>query len=299
MRNCALGRDDDADLRRPRPAAPRQNHGQSNGGTHVQGSVFAEGPRRAGDGRLARHRQDDRRRISRAGRGEGLHHGAQGGPCEATAKELTAAYDGECIALPIDISTVEGCDKLAAEIIKLEPKLDILVNNAGAAWGAEFDEFPESGWDKVMDLNVKSLFFLTKALAKPLRAAASHERPAKVINIASDRRHLRQPGETYSYAASKAAVIHLTRRMATKLIKDNINVTAIAPGAFKSDMNRAARDHSDEVAKRIPAQRIGTDEDMAGIAIYLASRAGDYVVGNTIAVDGGVVYANAGLEIAG
>ena len=107
------------------------------------------------------------------------------GPCEATAKELSAAYDGECIALPIDISTVEGCDRLAAEMIKLEPKLDILVNNAGAAWGAEFDEFPESGWDKVMDLNVKSLFFLTKALAKPLRAAASHERPAKVINIAS------------------------------------------------------------------------------------------------------------------
>ena len=176
------------------------------------------------------------------------------GPCEATAKELTAAYDGECIALPIDISTVAGCDKLAGEIIKREPKLDILVNNAGAAWGADFDEFPESGWDKVMDLNVKSLFFLTKALAKPLRAAASHERPAKVINIASIDGIFVNPGETYSYAASKAAVIHLTRRMATKLVKDNINVTAIAPGAFKSDMNRAARDHSDEVAKRIPAR---------------------------------------------
>jgi NAD(P)-dependent dehydrogenase (short-subunit alcohol dehydrogenase family) len=215
------------------------------------------------------------------------------GPCEATAKELSAAYDGECIALPIDISTVEGCDKLASELIRLEPKLDILVNNAGAAWGAEFDEFPESGWDKVMDLNVKSLFFLTKALAKPLRAAASHERPAKVINIASIDGIFVNPGETYSYAASKAAV------MATKLIKDNINVTAIAPGAFASDMNRAARDQSDELAKRIPSRRIGTDEDMAGIAIYLASRAGDYVVGNTIAVDGGVVYANAGLEISG
>ena len=125
------------------------------------------------------------------------------------------------------------------------------------------------------------------------------ERPAKVINIASVDGIFVNPRETYSYAASKAAVIHLTRRMATKLVKDSINVTAIAPGAFKSDMNRAARDHSDEVAKRIPAQRIGTDEDMAGIAIYLASRAGDYVVGNTIAVDGGVVYANAGLEIAG
>ena len=129
--------------------------------------------------------------------------------------------------------------------------------------------------------------------------AVAGERPAKVINIASVDGIFVNPGETYSYAASKAAVIHLTRRMATKLIKENINVTAIAPGAFKSDMNRAARDHADTVAKRIPARRIGTDEDMAGIAIYLASRAGDYVVGNTIAVDGGVVYANAGLEIAG
>jgi len=171
------------------------------------------------------------------------------GPCEATAKELSAAYDGECIALPIDISTVEGCERLAGEIIKLEPKLDILVNNAGAAWGADFDEFPESGWDKVMDLNVKSIFFLTKALAKPLRAAATYERPAKVINVASIDGIFVNPMETYSYAASKAAVIHLTRRMATRLVKDNINVTAIAPGAFKSDMNRAARDQADEGRK--------------------------------------------------
>src|SRR5262245_35843357 len=219
------------------------------------------------------------------------------GPCEATAKELTAAYDGECIALPIDISTVEGCDKLAAEIIKLEPKLDILVNNAGAAWGAEFDEFPESGWDKVMNLNVKSPFFLTKALAAPLRAAASAERrPAKVINIASIDGIFVNPSETYSYAASKAGLIHLTRRMAARLISDHIAVTAIAPGPFKSDMNRAARDHGDEVATQVPAGRIGTDEDMAGAAIYLASRAGDYVVGATIAVDGGIVYANAGIR---
>src|SRR3977135_3305549 len=217
------------------------------------------------------------------------------GPCEAPAKELWAEYGGECIALPIDISTVAGCDKLADEIIKLEPKLDILVNNAGAAWGAEFDEFPESGWDKVMDINSKSLFFLTRALAKPLRAAKSHERPAKVINIASIDGIFVNPGETYSYAASKAAVIHLTRRMATKLIKDNINVTAIAPGAFKSDMHRAARDHADAVAKRIPARRIGTDEDMAGVAIYLASRAGDYVVGVTIAVDGGIAFASSAI----
>jgi 2-deoxy-D-gluconate 3-dehydrogenase len=221
------------------------------------------------------------------------------GPCEATAKELTAKFDGECIALPIDISTVAGCERLADEIIKREPKLDILVNNAGAAWGAAFDEFPENGWDKVMNLNVKSLFFLTKALAKPLRAAASAERPAKVINIASIDGIFVNPLETYSYQASKAAVIHLTRRMASKLIRDNIVVTAIAPGAFQSDMNTAARDHADAVAQRVPARRIGSPEDMAGVAIYLASRAGDYVVGNTIAVDGGVVYAAPGLEIAG
>ena len=221
------------------------------------------------------------------------------GPCEATAKELTAEYGGECIALPIDISTLSGIEMLAAEIKKREPRLDILVNNAGAAWGAEFDEFPESGWDKVMNLNLKTPFFLTKALAAPLRAAASAERPAKVINIASIDGIFVNPQETYSYAASKAGLIHLTRRMATKLIKEHINVTAIAPGAFKSDMNKAARDHADEVARRVPAGRIGTDEDMAGVAIYLASRAGDYAVGVTIAVDGGVAYANAGIEVAG
>src|ERR1700751_5743894 len=218
------------------------------------------------------------------------------GPCEATAKELTAAYDGECIALGIDISTVEGCEKLAAEIIKREPKLDILVNNAGAAWGADFDEFPESGWDKVMNLNVKSLFFLTKALAAPLRAAASAERPAKVINIASIDATFVNPLETYSYAATKFGLIHRQRRMAAKLIGDHIVVSAIAPGPFKSDMNKAARDNADEVATRVPAGRVGTDEDMAGAAIYLASRAGDYVVGATIAVDGGIVYANPGLK---
>src|ERR1700743_3803063 len=187
------------------------------------------------------------------------------GPCEATAKELTSAYDGECIALPIDISTNAGCELLASEIIKREPKIDILVNNAGAAWGAEFDEFPESGWDKVMNLNVKSLFFLTKALHKPLKAAASAERPAKVINIASIDGIFVNPTETYSYAASKSGLIHLTRRMAARLIKDNINVTAIAPGAFKSDMNKAARDHADDVAPGCPARRVGTDEDMAGL----------------------------------
>src|SRR5258708_14255815 len=190
------------------------------------------------------------------------------GPCEATAKELSAEYDGECIALPIDITTMAGIDMLAGEIKKREQKLDILVNNAGAAWGADFDEFPESGWDKVLNLNLKTPFFLTKALAAPLRAAASAERPAKVINIASIDGIFVNPMETYSYAASKSGLIHLTRRMAGRLIGDHIGGSAIAPGAFKSDMNRAARDHADEVSKRVPAGRIGTDEDMAGGGVF-------------------------------
>src|ERR1700735_3891595 len=218
------------------------------------------------------------------------------GACEVTANELSAAYDGECIALPIDISTTAGIEMLASEIGKREGKLDILVNNAGAAWGADFDEFPESGWDKVINLNLKTPFFLTKALAGSLRAAASVERPAKVINIASIDGIFVNPLETYSYAASKSGLIHLTRRMAEKLIPDHVVVSAIDPGAFPSDMNIDARDNADKVAQRVPARRVGTDEDMAGAAIYLASRAGDYVVGATIAVDGGIVYANPGIK---
>ena len=213
--------------------------------------------------------------------------------CEETAAEL-----GEnCFALPQDVSTVEGCRALAAALGEREERLDILVNNAGAAWGAPFEDFPESGWDKVMDLNVKSPFFLTQALHVSLKAAATTGRPAKVINIASIDGLRLNPWETYSYHASKSALIYLTKRMAARLVKDRINVTAIAPGAFASEMNRAARDHGDTVAQGIPARRIGVDEDMAGAAIYLASRAGDYVIGDTIAVDGGLVHASTGTSI--
>ncbi len=213
--------------------------------------------------------------------------------CDQTAKELSA-LGGECISLPIDVSTVDGAKALAAAFGEHETALDILVNNAGAAWGAPFDEFPESGWDKVVDLNLKAPFFLTQALAAPLRKAAAANggaRPAKVINIASVDGVSVNPLETYSYAASKSGLIHLTKRMALRLVEDNIVVTAIAPGAFASDMNKDARDHGDTVKNRIPAKRIGTDEDMAGAAIFLASRAGDYVVGTTLVVDGGVTIA--------
>jgi NAD(P)-dependent dehydrogenase (short-subunit alcohol dehydrogenase family) len=208
--------------------------------------------------------------------------------CEQAARELSAA--GTCIALPADVSTVEGAKQLAAAYAAKESSLDILVNNAGAAWGEDFATFPEKGWDKVMDLNLKSPFFLSQALHGALKEGAK-SRPAKVINIASIDGVSVNPLETYSYAASKAGLIHLIKRMSLRLIKDNIVVSGIAPGAFASEMNRAARDHGDEVAKRIPAGRIGTDEDMAGVAIYLASRAGDYVVGETIVVDGGVTLA--------
>jgi NAD(P)-dependent dehydrogenase (short-subunit alcohol dehydrogenase family) len=208
---------------------------------------------------------------------------------EETAKEL--AKLGSCTALPLNASGADGAKAMAEAYLAHEKKLDILVNNAGAAWGAPFDEFPESGWDKVMDLNVKTPFFLTQALHGALKAAATRERPAKVINIASIDGIAVNPQETYSYHASKAGLIHLTKRMAMQLIQDNIVVSAIAPGAFASDMNRDARDHADAVAKRIPSHRIGTTEDMAGAAIYLASRAGDYVVGSTIVVDGGVSHA--------
>jgi NAD(P)-dependent dehydrogenase (short-subunit alcohol dehydrogenase family) len=210
--------------------------------------------------------------------------------CEQTARELSRD-GGTCIALPVDASNPEGIAALAGAYAQHEPKLDILVNNAGAAWLAQFDAFPEKGWDKVVDLNLKTPFFLTQALIAPLRAAASAQRPAKVINIASIDGVSVNPQETYSYAASKAGLIHLTRRMGLRLAPENIIVSAIAPGAFASDMNTTARDHADEVAKRIPAGRIGRDEDMAGAAIYLASRAGDYVVGSTLIVDGGVTYA--------
>jgi NAD(P)-dependent dehydrogenase (short-subunit alcohol dehydrogenase family) len=209
--------------------------------------------------------------------------------CEKTAEELSGL--GPCFSLPMDVSSVEGARALAKAFAAREDKLDILVNNAGAAWLEPFDKFSEKGWDKVVDLNLKSPFFLSQALIEPLRNAARIQ-PAKIINVASIDGIFVNPQETYSYAASKAGLIHLTRRMALRLVEDNILVSGIAPGAFASEMNQLARDHSDMVAARVPAKRIGRDEDMAGVAVYLASRAGDYVVGITIAVDGGVTLSS-------
>jgi NAD(P)-dependent dehydrogenase (short-subunit alcohol dehydrogenase family) len=209
--------------------------------------------------------------------------------CLETAEELSA--HGECIALAQDLSTAEGIGTFVGELSERESQLDILINNAGAAWGAPFDEFPEQGWDKVMNINLKSVFFLSQQLMPLLRSAASAEQPAKVVNIASID-GIRNPDlETYSYVASKAGLIHLTRRMAKRLASDHVHVNAIAPGAFASEMNVFARDNPEGVSARIPAGRIGQAKDIAGTAVYMCSRAGDYLVGITLPVDGGVALA--------
>ena len=208
--------------------------------------------------------------------------------CDRAAVELSEF--GEVFSLPADVSTLDGAQQLANAYGQREGALDILVNNAGTAWGAPYDEFPESGWDRVMDLNLKTPFFLTQALTPLLRKAVANGLP-KVINIASVDGISVGPRETYSYAASKAGLIQLTRLMALRLAPEQIVVSAIAPGAFATDLNKTARDHGEEVSAYIPLGRIGTPEDIAGAAVYLASRAGDYVVGSTLIVDGGATHA--------
>lgn len=203
--------------------------------------------------------------------------------------ELSA--HGDCIALRSDLSTLEGVQGFAAEIAARESALDILVNNAGASWGAPVDEFPEGGWDKVMDLNVKSLFFLTQQLLPLLRAASADERRARVINIGSINGITNSHMENYSYTASKAAVHHLTRHLASDLAADGINVNAIAPGFFPSKMTSHLLPHEEELAAGFPIKRLGGAEDAAGTAIFLASRASEWMTGQVIALDGGVTAA--------
>jgi NAD(P)-dependent dehydrogenase (short-subunit alcohol dehydrogenase family) len=210
--------------------------------------------------------------------------------CEACARELSA-NGGTCIALPADLATCAGIRQLAAELRSREAVLHLLVNNAGQARVAPIDSFSEEDWYEVMDVNLKAPFFLSQALLDLLRRGASADRPAKILNISSvDGIRLNARG-TYSYAASKAGLVHLTEQMAAHLVGEHILVSGIAPGAFVSDMNVAARDHGQLLAARIPAKRIGRAEDIAGAAIFLASRAGDYVVGATLAVDGGFTHA--------
>ena len=206
--------------------------------------------------------------------------------CAETAAELSKL--GTCIALPADLSRPADLKRLAAELAGREPALHILVNNAGANWGAPLEEYPDSAWDKVLALNVKAVFHLTVALLPQLAAAASAEDPARVINVGSIDGIQVPLLETYAYSASKAAVHHLTRVLARKLAP-KVTVNAIAPGPFESKMMaETLRTFGEGIRKSCPLGRIGEPEDMAGVALYLASRAGAYVTGAVIPVDGGI-----------
>ncbi len=217
--------------------------------------------------------------------------------CNATAERLSQNFGGECISIPANVAEISGIEALAAEMGRREEQLNILVNNAGASWGAPLEEFPESGWDKVMDTNVKGMFFLTQKLLPLLRKAATHEDPARVINIGSIDGIKTPRFENFSYGPAKAAVHHLTRQMGAHLVKENIILNAIAPGPFPTWMLSTGVGYGgetegvdwDKVGKNNPRGRVGTAEDIAGLAIFLSSRAGAFTVGETITCDGGTV----------
>jgi 2-deoxy-D-gluconate 3-dehydrogenase len=206
------------------------------------------------------------------------------------AEELSQKYDCECIPVSGDISNTEGIDALVKFLNDAEPDgIDYLINNAGAAWGANYDDFPESGWDKVIDLNLKTPFFLTQKLTPLLEKKGTSEDPSRVVNIASiDGLHVPLM-ETYSYTASKSGIIHLTKHLAKTLVSRNIIVNAIAPGPFDSHMlGKAVNFDYSFIAESVPRKRIGSPEDIAGLCIYLCSRAGAYTIGETITCDGGL-----------
>jgi 2-deoxy-D-gluconate 3-dehydrogenase len=214
-----------------------------------------------------------------------------------TAKRLTKLYDSQCIGIESDISSIEGVKKLGNEIKNSEDHLDILINNAGAAWAAPIEDFPEIGWDKVMDLCVKSMFFLTQNLLPLLCKSANKEDPSRVINIGSIDGINNPEFKNFSYSAAKSAVHHMTRVLAAELVKKHINVNAIAPGPFPSKMLGSAVEFNyTELEQKNPRGRIGTPEDIAGLAIFLSSRAGAYTIGEVITCDGGLV-ASAGHDL--
>lgn len=206
--------------------------------------------------------------------------------CEATAQELAAM--GECFAIPADLSTKEGRDAFVGEIKKREEKIDILVNNAGAAWGAPFEEYPDAGYDKVMDINVKAIFTLTRDLLPLLTKHASPEDPSRVINIGSIDGLRVSTMDNFAYGASKAAVHFLTKNLAVRLAPKGVTVNAIAPGAFESQMmDHTLSKYRDQIEQENPLGRIGRPGDMAGLALYLAANASKYLTGQVIALDGG------------
>ena len=215
--------------------------------------------------------------------------------CNNKADELSKF--GECISIPADLTDMNEMDKLVNHIKENEKQLNFLINNAGAAWGASFDEFPENGWDKVMDTNVKSVFFLTQKLAKILEQSGNNSDPSRVINVGSIDGIGIPRAETYSYPASKAAVHQLTRVLANRLAHRNININAIAPGPFQSNMMaHTLEEYGEQIKSSVPRGRIGIPEDMAGTAIFLCSKASAYITGSIIPVDGGSLIARRHME---
>ena len=206
--------------------------------------------------------------------------------CQAAAEELSAT--GSCTAIPADLSTKEGRGSFVSEIKSREEKIDVLVNNAGAAWGAAFEEYPDEGYDKVMDINVKAVFTLTRDLLPLLTKDASSEDPSRVINIGSIDGLRVSTTDNFAYGASKAAVHFLTKNLAVRLAPKGVTVNAIAPGAFESHMMEyMLANFKDKIESENPLGRIGRPTDMAGLALYLASAASKYMTGQVIAIDGG------------
>ncbi|KAI8143575.1 hypothetical protein BJV82DRAFT_610917 [Fennellomyces sp. T-0311] len=213
--------------------------------------------------------------------------------CEETAAKLNALGPGQCIPLPADLQSLDQIKQLVTELSRRETHLDVLVNNAGATWGAPIDEYPESAFQKVMNLNVSRIFSLTQGLLPLLRANATREDPSRVINIGSVAGLNVPHFEAYAYSASKAAIHHLSRHLASRLGREFILVNAIAPGSFPSKMmDETWRKNKEQYLSRNPLGRIGSPEDIAGTCIYLASRAGNYTNGATIAIDGGLSHNN-------
>lgn len=210
--------------------------------------------------------------------------------CFKAAEELSQY--GRCEALPGDISSLPEIEKLAATLAEKEDSVDVLVNNAGTGWGAPLGEFPEQGWDKVMDLNVKAPFFLTQAMLPLLKKGKSAEQAASVINIGSVAGIVAESLSGYSYGPSKAAIHQLTRNLAKDLADSHIRVNAIAPGRFFTKMTEyVGRQQYEAECARIPLHRWGVAEDIAGVAVMLASRAGAFITGQIIPVDGGTTLA--------
>jgi len=205
---------------------------------------------------------------------------------DAAVEELSQF--GEVYGVPANLSTRQECERLIGVMADREPCLHILVNNAGATWGAPLEEFPDHAWDKVLDLNLKSPFFLTRAALPLLSKGATRDDPARIINIGSID-GIGVPQNRYSYATSKAAIHQLTRVLARELGPQSITVNAVAPGPFESKMMAATLAAAgDQIAAMAPLGRIGRPDDMAGVAVFLSSRAGSYVTGTIIPVDGGI-----------